>query len=488
MSKIVLSTLNARYDHCAFGLRYLLANLGELRADAVLREFTIHDPPATVAEKLMAESPALIAFGVSIWNLRETAQVMAILRRVAPAVRLVVGGPEVSHGSEDEPVVRLADVLITGEADLTFPMVCRELLAGSSAPAAPRVIHSQPPDLAQVRFPYDLYTDHDLAHRLVYVEATRGCPCACEFCLSSLTQGLRAFPLDGFLAEMGRLIDRGCRTFKFVDRSFNLSLPVALAVLAFILERWQPGMFLHLELVPDHLDDGIKCLLERFPAGAIQVEVGIQSFDPAVCARVSRHLDADRVEANLHFLREHTGVRIHADLIVGLPGETMASLAAGFDRLWTIRPQEIQLGILKLLKGTALVRHLESFALVFSPEPPYELLQNRDFSFADLQRLKRLARFLELFANRDRFTGGVALLTGARPSAFAALLEFADWVWECTGQEHAFSLAHQHELLGKFLRERRGCAEDLVRATLAADFLRHGAAKNLPEFLRSDQS
>jgi radical SAM superfamily enzyme YgiQ (UPF0313 family) len=489
-SSIILSTLNARYSHAALGLRYLLANLGELRERAAIREFTIHDRPSAVVEALLAGSPAIIGFGVYIWNLRETTQVVALLREVAPEIRIVIGGPEVSHQFEQERIVGLCDVLITGEADLAFRAVCTTLLAGG---AQARVVKAPKPDLAELVQPYALYSDEDLRQRLIYVEASRGCPYTCEFCLSSLDDGVRTFPLADFLGALDALWARGCRTYKFVDRTFNLNPRTAATILEFFLSRI-PGAgagrppFLHFEMVPDRLPEAIKALVQRFPPGVIQFEIGIQSFTARVGELVSRRMDRAKTVANLAWLRAESGVHVHADLIIGLPGETMASLAESFDALWYLRPQEIQVGILKLLKGTPIARHQGDFAMRFNPEPPYDLLCSRDFDFMAMQRLKRFARFFEVFANRERFSRGLEAVIGLQASPFQAFLAFSDWLWARTGREHAFSLSRQYELLADYLAQAGALPREQLVGLLSADFLDHGLAKHLPEVLRGAPS
>jgi radical SAM superfamily enzyme YgiQ (UPF0313 family) len=482
---IILATLNARYSHAALGLRYLHANLGALAGQAAIREFTIHDRPSAVVEALLAEAPAIIGFGVYIWNLRETTQVVALLRAVAPEVRIVIGGPEVSHQFEHERIVALSDVLITGEADDAFREVCASLLSGGT-PA--RVVHPPKPDLARLVLPYALYSDEDLRQRLIYVEASRGCPYTCEFCLSSLDDGVRSFPQAGFLAALDALWARGCRTYKFVDRTFNLNPRAAAAILEFFLARL-PGAgrppFLHFEMVPDRLPEALRALIQRFPPGVVQFEIGIQSFTARVGELVSRRMDLAKTVANLGWLRAETGVHVHADLIIGLPGETMASLAESFDALWYLRPQEIQVGILKLLKGTPLIRHQAAFAMRFNPEPPYDLLCSRDFDFTAMQRLKRFARFFEVYANRERFSRGLERLIGLQASPFHAFLAFSDWLWARTGREHALSLARQYELLADYLEEAGQLPREQLIELLTADFLSHGLAKHLPEVLRA---
>jgi radical SAM superfamily enzyme YgiQ (UPF0313 family) len=391
MPDIVLTTLNAKFIHTAFGLRYLFANLGDLQSRAAIAEFDINQRPLDIAEALLtllerrrpvrpdlagneknagpeagAPPTQIIGFGIYIWNVVPTTEVVALIRRIRPKIKIILGGPEVSYETDGQKIVELADHVIAGEADLKFADVCRALLsgrAGSPLPAEasiatercahthalslPKIIPAGLPDLAQLALPYDFYTDADLAHRIVYVEASRGCPFTCEFCLSSLGIPVRSVPLDKFLAAMQRLMDRGLKQFKFVDRTFNLDIATSRAILEFFRARYQPGMFFHFELVPDRLPEGLREVIVQFPPGSLQFEVGVQTFNPQVGQNIRRRQNYERLADNLDFLRCQTNVHIHADLIIGLPGETLESFAAGFDRLIALGPQEIQVGILK---------------------------------------------------------------------------------------------------------------------------------------------
>ncbi|WP_034435212.1 B12-binding domain-containing radical SAM protein, partial [Candidatus Contendibacter odensensis] len=354
MPTILLSTLNARYFHSALGLRYLLANMGELQADTAIREFIINQRPLDIAESLLAEQPAIIGFGVYIWNVVETTQVVALLKQVQPDLTIVLGGPEVSHEWEQQPIVALADYLITGQADWAFASLCQRVLAGE--PPAEKIIAAESPLLDQLTLPYQFYTDEDIAHRLIYVEASRGCPFRCEFCLSALDQTAWPFPLEPFLAELQALYQRGVRHFKFVDRTFNLNSKTGARILDFFLERLDERLFLHFELIPDHLPEALKTRIVQFPPGALQFEIGVQTFNPVVQALISRQQNNGKTEENLRWLRQHTPAHLHADLIAGLPGEDVASFAAGFNRLVALDPHEIQVGILKRLRGTPITR------------------------------------------------------------------------------------------------------------------------------------
>ncbi|HEV8379422.1 MAG TPA: cobalamin-dependent protein [Tepidisphaeraceae bacterium] len=241
MPDIVLTTLNARYAHAAFGLRYLMANLGALRQRALLLEFDINQRPIDMLEQILAQNPKIVGLGVYIWNVEPATRLVADLKRLRPETVVIVGGPEVSYEMDQQEICRLADYVITGEADLAFAEVCRGILEGRRP--LMKVIAAELPQFENLVLPYELYDERDVAHRVIYVEASRGCPFKCEFCLSSLDVPVRNVPLEAFLEAMQSLLDRGVRHFKFVDRTFNLNLKIGQRILSFFLERYRPGLF-----------------------------------------------------------------------------------------------------------------------------------------------------------------------------------------------------------------------------------------------------
>jgi radical SAM superfamily enzyme YgiQ (UPF0313 family) len=477
---IVLATLNAKYIHASFGLRYLLANLGPLRPAASLLEFDIHQSPLDIVEVILARRPRIVGLGVYIWNASETTEVVAALKRIAPDIIVIIGGPEVSFEVEEQEIARLADYVITGEADLKFAEVCRDILGGT--PPAQKIIAAEIPDLAQLTLPYDLYTEEDIAHRVIYVEASRGCPFTCEFCLSSLDVPVRQFRLALLLEELGKLLDRDVRRFKFVDRTFNLNIATSKTILEFFLEHHRPGLFVHFEMIPDRLPEALREVIAKFPAGALQFEVGIQTFDPAVATNISRRQDNCRLEDNLRFLRRQTGVHVHADLIAGLPGETLESFAAGFDRLLALGPQEIQVGILKRLRGTPIVRHDKVWQMVYSAHPPYEILRNKLIDFPSMQRLRRMARYWDLTGNSGNFVETTPLLWSAGTGPFAAFMKWADWLFGSVGRRHAIALERLAEHLFEYLTHQTGLPATEVAQSLWRDWQRAGRREK-PEFL-----
>jgi len=285
----------------------------------------------------------------------QTCALVRVLRQLRPGLKIVLGGPEVSHETDGQEVVALADHVITGWGDTSFPALCRALLFGPQ-PLMKMLAGVQAP-LAQISLPYGEYAADDLAHRTLYVEASRGCPFKCEFCLSSLDKTAWAFDSDRFLGELGILYTRGARRFKFVDRTFNLKIDSSVRILQFFLDRLAEqgcsgspgaGLFVHFEVIPDHLPERLRAMIAQFPPGVLQFEVGIQSFNEEVQKRISRKQDNALTVANLRWLQQHSHAHLHTDLIFGLPGESLQSFADGFDRLYALRPHEIQLGLLNL--------------------------------------------------------------------------------------------------------------------------------------------
>jgi radical SAM superfamily enzyme YgiQ (UPF0313 family) len=498
---IILTTLNAKYIHASLGLRYLLANMGDLRPHTVLREFTIARTARDVVDDLLLIldkatpvdpnhpcCPQIIGFGVYIWNVLQTTAVLRLLKATRPNISVILGGPEVSHETLEQEITQLADHVITGWGDISFPKLCRALVHGPRP--LTKLITGEQPDLDQIVFPYAEYSDADLAHRVVYVEASRGCPFKCEFCLSALDKTAWGFDLDIFLGEMNRLYQRGARNFKFVDRTFNLKIESATRILQFFLDRLpgpgspEPGdtLFVHFEVVPDHLPDPLRILIAQFPPGVLQFEVGIQSFTVAVQQRISRRQDNNKAEANLHWLLTHSKAHVHTDLLFGLPGETLESFAAGFDRLYRLRPHEIQLGILKRLRGTPITRHTAEFSMVYDESPPYSVRKTSTVDEATLQRIARFSRYWDMIANSGRFRQTLPHLLGEH-SPFLAFLGFSDWLWQRTGNTSGLSPELLVDALFDYLSNRGRLPAGEIKQVLLADYLGSGT-RGSPRCLR----
>ncbi len=479
MTDILLCTLNARYAHASLGLRYLRANLGDWRESSAIREFVIGQKTEEIVEKLLAEAPRVIGIGVYIWNVEETTRVVAQLKVLAPDLVIVLGGPEVSHEVDDQRICALADYVITGWGDVSFAKLVGELMSGRR-PAEKVIVGVQAP-LPAIVSPYTEYTEEDVRQRHLYVEASRGCPFKCEFCLSALDKTAWPFPLDAFLADLELLYARGARQFKFVDRTFNLKVDTSLAIMDFFLGKLAAApddmMFVHFELIPDHLPERLKERIAQFPEGSLQFEIGIQTFDPVVQARVSRRQKNDVAASNIEWLRSETKAHLHVDLIAGLPGEDMAGFASGFDRLVKLAPHEIQFGILKRLRGAPISRHTSQFGLRFNPDPPYNILATDAVDFSSMQRLVRFSRYWDIIANSGRYLQTLELLLADDP--FARFLAFSDWLYTTTGQTHALAQERLVHLIHEYLCGIDSSAQVDIESALLADYRGTGGRSRL---------
>jgi hypothetical protein len=470
MAAIVLATVNAKWIHPSLALRLLKANLGPLEARCHILEFALRQPLSEKTGPILAAHPRILGLSVSIWNHRATLELLQALEdawaegghpgtfretRVSRPV-IVLGGPEVSHLPPECELSRHADWVVRGEGEAVFRELCEKLLADASPESiavtsgevSGKIIAAKPADLSGIEPAYRLYTGEDLGKKLVYVEASRGCPFGCEFCLSSLDKTVREFPLNRFLEEIDSLIRRGVRTFKFLDRTFNLNIERAKAVLEFFLfhlnsARLNPAdsLRVHFEMVPSRFPPELRKLLARFPPGTLRLEVGIQTFNRETAALIGRPSAPEVELETLRFLRRGTNAIVHADLIAGLPGEGIASFGEGFDRLWLalsepdcrrdraspgMVPAEIQLGILKCLPGTPITRHNEAYGMRYAPEPPYEVRETAALPFGELDRIKNFARFWEIIVNRGAFRDlGPGLFPQGQP-VFHRFMELSD--------------------------------------------------------------
>jgi radical SAM superfamily enzyme YgiQ (UPF0313 family) len=502
VADIVLSTINAKWIHPSLALRLLKANLPpDLPADnCVILEFALRQPLAEETAAVLAEMPKILALSVSVWNHQATLELLDALekawgggtegRSARPVI--VLGGPEITglvdasaaRGGEAPALFRQADFVVRGEGEAVFAQLCRAVLEDPEAAKKQfgKIIDSNTRTNARAAHPaaiksaYDLYSDEDLRRKLIYVEASRGCPYSCAFCQSAVTAGgnnpkatavqsVREFPLEEFLDNLEKLLRRGgeigncsggtdkntpikTRTIKFLDRSFNANISRALRILEFCLAKTaetkpeNPLQF-HFEMVPAVFPEELRAMLALFPPGSLRLEIGIQSFNPQTSAIISRNSNPQRELETLIFLREKTNAVIHADLIAGLPAEDMASFCNGFDRLWIAltgggnaasAPFEIQPGILKCLPGTPLYAMAESggFAVKYSKTAPYDVIETDCLPAADMEKIKNFARFWELIVNRRSRLSPLPVQPGM--PVFARFMELSQKLLERFGK------------------------------------------------------
>lgn len=483
MQRVMLTTLNAKYVHSSLALRYLRAAI-EQQCDVVMREFTIHDPVEHVLAKIYAVKPDLLGISCYIWNITETLRLIPLVKKVLPETKIVLGGPEVSYDSvEFMELHKGIDVIVRGEGEVTLQRLLQSLACESSFSAIEGIVFRtkdgivdtgaarKVTSLDDLPTPYAKDSLHELDQRIVYFEASRGCPFSCQFCLSSIESGVRYFSLERVKDDLTRLVEYGVRQIKFVDRTFNLRKDYALEIFSHVLSLSGETTF-HFEITGDILkSEVVSWLIDHAPPGKFRFEIGVQSTSDETNAIIKRRQDFVKLSETVSRIRDSGVILQHLDLIAGLPEEDYNRFAQTFNEVYALRPDELQLGFLKLLRGTGLRNRANQYGYVYMDTAPYEMLANAVMPYGDVVRLKRLEDILEKYYNSGRFPRSIPYLSNkCFATPFDFYQRFGDF-WSLRGYER---IGHQmHDLyirLEEFLRE-----ENVVNATayalMRADYL-----------------
>ena len=479
---IILVGINSRYTHTSLGLRYLYANLKEIQNRSKILEFVINEEAQTMAENILDHNPKIVAIGVYIWNASDVYKLIEVIKKVSPDIKIIIGGPEVSYTPHRVDFSK-ADFIIQGEGEITFYNLCQQLLE-DKAPKE-KTIRPIMPDLKQIELPYRYYSDEDLANRYVYVEASRGCPFECEFCLSAIDERVRAFDMDKLLREFDDLWSRGARSFKFIDRTFNINIKSANRLMDFFLAK-DEEFSLHFEVIPDSFPEALRERIKQFAPAALQLEIGIQTLNPTILNNINRRMNLQKVKDNIAYLENETSAHLHLDLIIGLPGESLESFGKNLDELKKMSSCEIQIGILKKLSGTTLDRHDEIYGMVYSDIPPYDIVKNDLISFLSLQKMKRFSRFWDLAYNSGNFRSSVEYIWGDG-SVYEGFFAFSEWIYAQTKSTWQISLNRFSELVFDYLTTKLNYDKTLIADSIVADMIKVRGRK-IPGFLREHAS
>ncbi len=461
--KVILSTLNAKYIHSSLALRCLKAYAEADFPNIQLREYTIKDLPMHIAAELYPLAPDVIAFSMYIWNVEETIPILQLLRQVLPNVTLVLGGPEVSYDTRHW-LKRLPEVdfIVQGEGEATFHHLLTELHGAKNFEQVQGlayrrdgnvVINPARPKLHLDSIPSPYGSDSELLSlrdRIVYFETSRGCPFSCQFCLSSIESGVRYFSLERTKLELKRLIDAGIRTIKFVDRTFNLNRQYALSLFEFLIDNHKQTVF-QFEITGDiQPKEIVEYLNQHAPKGLFRFELGVQSTNDLTNSLVKRRQNFKKLSDTILALKHGGKVVQHLDLIAGLPEEDYASFKKTFNDVFAFQPDELQLGFLKMLRGTGLRLGAADYGYAFMQRAPYEMLGNRVLTFADMIRIKQVEDVLEKYWNDNKLKNTVRYLTRyAFSTPFDFFQDFGTY-WEQRGWSR---MGHQFTDLFRRLQE-----------------------------------
>lgn len=419
--KTILTTLNAKYIHTSLALRWLyVANKD--RFDISFREYVIKEDVNRIADELLASEPDIIGISVYIWNVEKSEKLAAILKEKKPNLIIILGGPEVTYEPEFFLKHWNIDYVVSGEGEFVLGDLLtaieynqsKEIEGVSSIQNISRaVVKADLDKLATLPSPYTLEEDKtDIKNRLVYFETSRGCPYQCQYCLSSLEKGVRYFPQEHIFGNLQYLIDNGAKQVKFLDRTFNLNKEHTKAVFDFLIDNYRPNLSLQFEIYADLLtDETIDYLNNTLPTNYFRFEIGIQSTYEPTNITVKRKQNFPLLAENIRKLMDGGKIDLHLDLIAGLPYETLERFIKSFNDVFDLKGKEVQLGFLKMLRGTALRRDAAKYGYKYNPQAPYEIESNNDISKEDLERIHDAEHALEKYWNSGKFSRTMNILT-----------------------------------------------------------------------------
>lgn len=484
--KVIVCTLNAKYIHTCLALRYLKAYAAP-EFDVEMQEYTIKDPALHVVADLYAKEPDVIGFSCYIWNIEETIPIIQMLKKVRPELKIILGGPEVSYDVEYwlERIPE-ADFIVIGEGEATFKELLKEISGEENYPSVLGIAYRRdgkpvinPPrpklDLNTIPSPFRFKEDlPHLAKRVVYVETSRGCPFNCQFCLSSIEVGVRYFDVERMKEELLFLVEHGARLIKFVDRTFNIRRDYALEIFKFLIEHHQ-GCVFQFEITADIMrPEVLQFLNEHAPPGIFRFEIGVQSTNELTNQLVQRKQNFEKLSRTVRLIKEGGKITQHLDLIAGLPEEDYASFRKTFNDVFSLEPEELQLGFLKMLRGTGVRKRAKEHDYVFMDQAPYEVLSNNVLSFNEIIRLKRVEDILEKYWNDHRMDTTIRfLIKEVFPSAFDFFQEFGDYWAEQGWARIGHQLEDLFRRLAQFLQERNTPKLHIIDSLMKYDYLIH---------------
>ena len=484
--KIILATLNAKYIHTNLAIRYLKA-AARPEFDPELAEYTIKDPAFNIVSDLFQKKPDVIGFSCYIWNINETIHVIKMLKTVLPNVKIVLGGPEVSYDVHDWlKKYNEIDYIIMGEGEVSFKQMMHHFNGDIALEDVPGIaymqdgklkIHAQPPKIDLRELPSPFRFEEDLPHlgkRIQYIETSRGCPFSCQFCLSSIEVGVRYFNREKIKEDIRFLMDNGAKTIKFVDRTFNISRSYAMEMFQFLIDEHKPGVVFQFEITADIMrPEVIQFLNDNAPKGIFRFEIGVQSTNDLTNDLVKRRQNFEKLSRTVRMVKEGGKIEQHLDLIAGLPEEDYNSFRRTFNDVFAMRPEELQLGFLKLLRGTGLRLEAEKYGYTYVDISPYEIFSNNVLTFDDIVRIKHAEDVLEKYWNAHRMDNTIEyLIKEVFETPFDFFQNFGTY-WENAGWSR---IGHQLEDLFRRLEEYLLTLDhvdmDVVRSIMKIDYLK----------------
>lgn len=520
---MLLTAINAKYIHSNLAVYSLKANAGSYAGQVEIAEYTINHRKEEILQGIYGHAPDVVGFSCYIWNIEYVLGVAADLRSILPDTVIVLGGPEVSYDAskvlEENPFV---DGIMVGEGEVTF----REFLeryfsecdfsqkevserdlpehAVSDHAAetvrmdrfrdipgmclrCPDGIQMTPPreplDMDELAFPYA--GAQGMENRIIYYETMRGCPFSCSYCLSSIEKGVRMRSMPQVLSEIRFFLDRGVKQVKFVDRTFNCHHEHAYQIWEYIGKHDNGTTNFHFEIGGDLLREEDFALFRTFRPGLVQFEIGVQSTNPDTIRAIRRHMDIGKLAENLEKVRETRNIHRHLDLIAGLPCEDYESFRRSFNDVYAMAPDQLQLGFLKILKGSYMEEKKDEYAIKYGNQPPYEVLSTRWMPYDDIRKLKRVEEMVEIYYNSFQFQATMVLLELCHSDAFTMFESLGNYYERMGGFDRKHSRLARYEWLWRYVEESFADRKEEFRQTLTYDLYLREYVKSPPAFVRA---
>lgn len=494
--KTILTTLNASYIHSSLSIRYLKAYSKDI-SNIKLMEFTINQNIDYIVGELYKEKPDIIGFSTYIWNREEILKICEMIKIINPDIKIILGGPEVSFDGVQILVENsFIDFIIFGEGEITL----RELLSsiidkkddyenisGLIYRDGNSIVQNTPRPLIKeldiIPSPYE-EVGNDFENKIVYFESSRGCPFNCQFCLSSTIKGVRYFSIDRVKEDLGKLIDAKVRQVKFVDRTFNANKKYAMEIMNFIMDKNPKDMNFHFEVTAHLLDDDMLEFIKHAKEGLFQFEIGVQSTNPKTIDAIGRTTDFQKLKEVTEEIKSFRNIHQHLDLIAGLPYEDYNSFKKSFNDVYEIQPEKIQLGFLKLLKGSGLRNGKEKYGFKFLDIPPYEILETDYITYGEMLRLKGIEDLVEKYYNEGYFKNILNyVIRNKYKTAFDFFEDYLNY-WEMKNY-HTVSHSRNrlYKILFNFCRYKGFSDLDTLNELIKYDYIYNNRHSNIPKYL-----
>lgn len=496
---ILLTTLNSKFIHTALSIRYLKSYCKEEFPKIEIEEYTINQSTDYIAREIYKRSPDVIAFSCYIWNMVETLEIVEILKKASPEITIILGGPEVSYGGEEILIESdYVDYIIHGEGEATLKELLGAIKNNSDLKDIEGIIYREEAgistnparalieNLDSIPSPFDDDIE-TFKNKIAYFESSRGCPFNCQFCLSSTIKGVRFFSIERAKSDLKKLIDMGVSQVKFVDRTFNAKKGYAMEIMNFIIAQNTQGINFHFEVTAHLVDDEMLDFLKNVKPGLFQFEVGVQSTNNDTLEAIDRKSDFEKLSYVVEKIISYNNIHLHLDLIAGLPYENYESFRKSFNDVYGLNPHKLQLGFLKLLKGSELRKKSKEYGFKFVEHAPYEVIENDYISYGELSSLKYIEDMVDKYGNEGYFKNTVNYaISNCFRSAFDFYEKLAGY-WE-TKEYHkaSHSRLSLYEKLYDFVISETKADKLFIENLVRYDFLINNRTSTLPSFLRND--